>query len=103
MQNSNAAGDKKSAQAGYNQFYGNDVNYNQFQFGLRDGTERLDQFTNTIVTATPTASTIHDKWKILAGASIVYDAKGTTPFHFYPKAEANYSLLNNLFIQRGIL
>lgn len=75
-----------------------DVNYNQFQFGLRDGTERLDQFTNTIVTATPTASTIHDKWKILVGASIVYDAKGTTPFHFYPKVEAKYSLLNNLFI-----
>lgn len=75
-----------------------DVNYNQFQFKWREDTPRPDQYTNTIVTATPTASTIHDKWKILAGASIVYDAKGTTPFHFYPKAEANYSLLNNLFI-----
>jgi len=79
-----------------------DVNYNQFQFGLRDGSERLDQFTNTIVTATPTASTFHDKWKILAGASIVYNSKFSPnregPFHFYPKVEANYSLLNNLFI-----
>lgn len=89
------------------QFKGNElysvdfnVNYNQFQFEdiLASGATRSDEFTNTIVTISPTASTIHDKWKILAGASIVYDAKGTTPFHFYPRAEANYSLLNNLFI-----
>lgn len=72
------------------------VNYNQFEYMRRDGTERLNEWTNTIVSASPTATTIHDKWKIVAGATLTLDAR--EKFHFYPRAEANYNFLDNLFI-----
>ena len=75
------------------------LNYNQYQFtDPLDPTEKLVTNDNVILGIVPQVSTIHERWRVNVGAGIFLDAKGEQPFHFYPRAEAKYNLISNLFI-----
>lgn len=72
-------------------------NYDQWQyFTMADSTEESRE--NALISLTPKASTVHENWKVTVGMGLVLDARGDKPFHFYPMAEAQYSLLDDLFI-----
>jgi hypothetical protein len=73
------------------------LNYNQFEYQLRDGTERLRSNDRFIFDLKPTVTSIRNNFKAILGANIVLGDKDQFA-HFYPIAEVNYSLLDDLFI-----
>ncbi|MCB0761608.1 MAG: TonB-dependent receptor [Flavobacteriales bacterium] len=72
-------------------------NYNQFQYLDRE-TQLPTTYNNAILGVVPRIKTIREKLKVEVGAGIFVDLRGDHPLHFYPKAQASYSLFDDLFI-----
>ena len=73
------------------------INYNDFTFmDLPDSSMRSK--TNLLLQMEPKVTTRVKGFMVSVGAGIWLDARGERPFHFYPLAEASYSLLDDLFI-----
>ncbi|WP_306642986.1 hypothetical protein [Sanyastnella coralliicola] len=73
------------------------INYNDYTFtNLNDSTEgNQDQ---VLIQVAPQIQTRIGNFMVNVGAGIWIDAQSERPFHFYPLAEASYSLLDDLFI-----
>ena len=75
------------------------VNYNQFQHvDPLDETARIKTEESVVIGITPMFSTVHEKWRVGVGFGLFVDPHSDRPFHFYPKAEAKYNLISNVFI-----
>lgn len=73
------------------------INYNDFTFrSLSDSTEVNKP--NLLAQIEPKVTTRLGNFMVQVGAGIWIDARGAQPFHFYPLAEARYSLLDDLFV-----
>jgi len=73
------------------------VNYNAFDyFDSRDSSNQDTE--GSIFRITPTASTKKGNLNVRVGMSLVIDAGAQDPAHFYPIAEANYGLFNNILV-----
>lgn len=76
------------------------INYNDFNFTpLRtDGAANQE---NVLLNAEPMVNTRKGPLEISVGAGIWIDARGESPFHFYPLAEASLHFLDDLFVPYG--
>lgn len=74
-----------------------DIDYFDFKYFDRQEDEQ-NNYDNVIIGLTPQASTSHDKWRVAVGMGLYIDSRSGSPFHFYPLAEAKYSLIDDLFI-----
>lgn len=73
------------------------VNYNEFKFQeLLSGEDQTKS--NVLLQIRPMVTTHAGQLTVNVGAGIWLDARGSQPFHFYPLAEASYSLLDDLFV-----
>jgi hypothetical protein len=70
---------------------GVDVNYNKLINGL-------NQDNNLIVGINPQISTSTDKWQFKIGVGLYLNSYPNTKFHFYPKAEFKYNVVENIII-----
>lgn len=72
-------------------------NYNEFTFGLLD---QSGDFTreNVLIDVRPMVTTRKGNLELKVGAGIWLDARGEQPFHFYPIAEASFSILEDLIV-----
>lgn len=52
----------------------------------------------TLFGLTPNVSTRTEKYMVKVGAGIYVDALGSTSFHFFPLAQASYSLFDNILV-----
>ncbi len=74
------------------------ANYNDFTYLLTNAKDVQDNYSNFLLQVAPTVETRVGNLSVNVGAGIWIDARGTRPFHFYPLAEASYSILDDLFI-----
>jgi hypothetical protein len=76
------------------------INYNDYSFeSLTSGeTENRD---NVLINVEPKVTTRKGPLEINVGAGIWLDARGSSPFHFYPIAEAAVHLIDDLFVPYG--
>lgn len=73
------------------------INYNDFQFNRLSDGDKLNQ-DNVLVSIQPMATTRKGNFLVKFGMGLWLDTRGDRPVHFYPLAEAAYSLLDDLFI-----
>lgn len=73
------------------------VNYNDFTFQDLD-TDEERNLSNVLIQIQPMVTTRKGQLTVNVGAGIWLDARGEQPFHFYPLAEASFSLLDDLFV-----
>lgn len=85
------------------------INYNNFNFtgpNMRyDGTLVFDDgeikersFDNAVIRLVPQAQTIWKDLRVKVGMGLYIEARGDSPGHFYPLAEASYNLLKGLVV-----
>lgn len=70
---------------------GVEVNYNKL-------TNTLNQDKNLVVGLNPQISTSADKWQFQVGIGLYLNSYPETKFHFYPKAEFKYNIVDDIFI-----
>jgi len=70
---------------------GVDVNYNKL-------INALSQDNNLVVGINPQISTNTDKWQFKIGVGLYLNSYPDTKFHFYPKAEFNYNVVEHIII-----
>ena len=70
---------------------GVDVNYNKL-------INAINQDNNLIVGINPQISTSTDKWQFKIGVGLYLNSYPNTKFHFYPKAEFKYNVVENIII-----
>jgi hypothetical protein len=75
-----------------------DANYNDFTYFVLGQDDVEENYSNFLLKVAPTVETRVGNFKVNVGAGIWIDARGERPFHFYPLAEASYSILDDLFI-----
>lgn len=68
-----------------------EMNYNKL-------INNLNQDNNLVVGLTPTISTTNKKWKFQVGVGLYLNSYPNTKFHFYPKAEFKYNIVENIII-----
>jgi len=73
------------------------VNYNDFTFQDLAADEESNR-NNVLIQIQPMVTTRKGQLTVNVGAGIWLDARGEQPFHFYPLAEAAFSLLDDLFV-----
>lgn len=70
---------------------GVDMNYNKL-------INSLDQDNNMVVGLNPHISTSTDKWEFQVGVGLYLNSYPDTKFHFYPKAEFKYNVVEHIII-----
>jgi hypothetical protein len=70
---------------------GVEVNYNKI-------VNPLDQDRNLVLGLNPTISTSTDKWQFKVGIGLYLNSYPDTKFHFYPKAEFKYNIVEDIII-----
>ena len=70
---------------------GFEVNYNKL-------INPLNQDNNLVLGLNPHISTSTDKWKFQVGVGLYLNSYPDTKFHFYPKAEFKYNVVENIII-----
>lgn len=68
-----------------------ELNYNQLD-------NLLNQDNNLVVGLSPQISTIADKWQFQVGIGLYLNSYPDTKFHFYPKAEFKYNVVEHIII-----
>ncbi|PJA08548.1 MAG: hypothetical protein COX70_03380 [Flavobacteriales bacterium CG_4_10_14_0_2_um_filter_32_8] len=70
---------------------GTEINYNKL-------INRLNQENNLVVGLNPHISTIADKWEFQVGIGLYLNSYPDTKFHFYPKAEFKFNIVEHIII-----
>lgn len=73
------------------------LNYNNFSYTNRIS-DNKDTQERVLFVLKPQASTTKGDLNVKVGMNITVDGNSTAPFHFYPLAEVNYNLFDNLFV-----
>jgi len=99
------AKDRFNIQENHYDFIGNLSKYHKkelYQIGLdfhhNTMNSLFDSTSNVTVGLTPQISTIAKKWRFNVGIGLYVNAEDKTKFHFYPKAEFKYNVIENIII-----
>lgn len=74
------------------------LNYDQYEFVSLENPLDKPRKVNSLVSLEPRATTIRDNWRVSVGMGLWVDMREEEPFYFKPLVEAEYSLLDDLFI-----
>lgn len=74
------------------------LNYDQYEFVSLENPLDKPRKVNSLVSLEPRATTIRDNWRVSIGMGLWVDMREEEPFYFKPLVEAEYSLLDDLFI-----
>ncbi len=74
------------------------LNYDQYEFVSLENSQDKPRKVNSLVSLEPRATTIRDNWRVSVGMGLWVDMREEEPFYFKPLVEAEYSLLDDLFI-----
>jgi len=99
------AKDRFNIQENHYDFIGNLSKYHKkelYQIGLdvhhNTMNNLFDSTSNVTVGLNPQISTIAKKWRFNVGIGLYINAEDKTKFHFYPKAEFKYNVVENIII-----
>jgi len=74
------------------------LNYDQFELVSLENPLDKPRKVNSLISLEPKATSIRENWKVSVGMGLWVDMREEQPFYFKPLVEAEYSLLDDLFI-----